>query len=482
VDYLAEEVLEHQPREIRDFLMVTSVLERLTGPLCDALTGRSDGGHMLTTLERSNLFIVPLDDRREWFRYHHLFADVLRARLSSQQPGHVPLLHQRASLWYERNNLADEAIRHALAGQDFDRASHLMELAAPTIRRERQESVLFGWLKALPDDVVRRSPVLSVFSGFMLMAGGDLQGVEPRFEDAERALAAAPPGQPPPWADTEELRSLPATIAVYRASLSQAQGDVAGTVEHARRALDLAGPDDHLSRGAAGGFLGLAAWVAGDVPSALETFTQAVENLQSSGNLVDALSSTVILADMWLAAGRPGKARLLYQDGLRLAHAQGGRAARATADLHVGVSEIDCEAGDIAGAKGHLQNAAMFFDRAPMTESRYRWFVARALTTWADGSPDDAAGLLDQAEQLYRRGFFPEVRPIAAMKARIRIAQGKLTEAGDWARARGVSATGDASYLREFDQLTLVRLLLAQQCQHWRPFGEEEARIAFGFR
>ncbi|MDT0169353.1 LuxR C-terminal-related transcriptional regulator [Pseudarthrobacter sp. BRE9] len=463
VDYLVEEVLEHQPGEIRGFLMETSVLERLTGPLCDALTGRSDGSHMLATLERSNLFIVPLDDRREWFRYHHLFADVLRARLSSQQPGHVPLLHQRASLWYERNNLADEAIRHALAGEDFDHASHLMELAAPTIRRERQEALLFGWLKALPDDVVRRSPVLSVFYGFMMMAAGDLQGVERRFEDAERALAAVPPGQPPPWADTEELRSLPATIAVYRASLSQAQGDVAGTVEHARRALDLAAPDDHLSRGAAGGFLGLAAWVAGDVPSALETFTQAVESLHASGNLVDALGSTVILADMWLVAGRPGKARLLYQDGLRLAQAQGGRAARATADLHVGVSEIDCEAGDITGAKGHLQNAATFFDRAPMTESRYRWFVARALTTWADGSPDDAIGLLDQAEQLYRRGFFPEVRPIAAMKARIRIAQGKLTEAGDWARARGVSVTGETSYMREFDHLTLVRLLIAQQ-------------------
>jgi LuxR family maltose regulon positive regulatory protein len=462
VDYLVEEVLEQQPVEVRDFLLNTSVLDRFSAALCDAVTGGGDGSGMLTALERANLFIVPLDDRREWFRYHHLFADVLQARLLSQQPGLVPLLHQRASLWYEHNGLTDDAVRHALAGQDFERAARLMELAVPMIRRDRQESTLFGWLKALPDDAVRRSPVLSVFYGFMLMAAGDLQAVEARFEDAERALAAVPSGQGPPWADTEELRSLPVTIAVYRASMSQARGDVAGTAEHARQALDLAGPNDHLSRGAAAGFLGLAAWAEGDVPAALETFTQAVESLQASGNLIDALSSTVILADMWLAAGRPGQARRLYLDGLRLAQAQGDRVGRATAELHVGLSEIDSEDGDPAGAEGHLQSAARFFEQAPMTESRYRWFVARALTAWAAGSPDDAILLLDQAEQLYRPGFFPEVRPIAAMKARIRITQGKLAEAGDWARGRGLSATDDAGYMREFDHLTLVRLLIAQ--------------------
>ena len=466
VDYLVEEVLDHQPDPLRDFLLLTSVLDSLSGPLCDAVTGGSDGSAMLTALERGNLFVVPLDDRREWFRYHHLFAEVLRARLLSEQAGLVPLLHQRASLWYERSGLTDEAVRHALAGQDVNRAAHLMELAAPGIRRRREEAKLFGWLKALPDGVIRRSPVLSVFSGFMLMAAGDLQTVEPRFEDAERAMAAVPPGTAPPWADTEELRSLPATIAVYRASLSQAHGDVAGTVIHARRALDLAAPGDHLSRGAAAGFLGLAAWLGGDVRSALATFAQAVESLQASGNWIDALSSTMILADMWLAAGRPGKARHLYQHGLRLAQAKGAGVARGTADLHVGLSELDTEAGDLAGANGHLQRAAGFFDQSPMTESRYRWFVARALAAWADGSPDDAVHLLDQAEQLYLPGFFPEVRPIAAMKARVWVSQGKLAEAADWALARGLSVTDDATYLSEFDHLTLVRLLIAQHREH----------------
>ena len=466
VDYLVEEVLAQQPDPVREFLLHSAVLDRLTGPLCDAVTGRNDGSHMLTTLERANLFLVALDDRREWYRYHHLFADVLRARLLSEQPEQVPQLHQRASQWYERHDLAEEAVTHALAARDFDHAAYLMELAATAIRRNRQEAMFLGWLKALPVDAIRRSPVLSVFYGYMLMVSGDLAAFEARLDDAERELAAVPDGQAPPWADTEELHTLPATIAIYRASLAQARGDVAGTAEHARRALDLAGPNDHLARGGAAGFLGLAAWAQGDVSSALETFAHAVASLHAAGNLVDELSSTVVLADLWLAAGRPSKARRLYESALHLAEAHGEPVARATAELHVGLSELDVEVGDLESAKRHLEAAATLVDRVAMTESRYRWFVAMGRVARADGEPEEAVGLLDQAEQLYRPGFFPDVRPIAAMKARIRIGQGKLSQAADWARERGVSAADAASYLHEFDHLTLVRLLLAQSRAH----------------
>ena len=474
VDYLVEEVLQHQPDSVRRFLLQSSVLARLTGPLCDALTGRDDGSQMLTAIHRANLFIVALDDQREWYRYHHLFADVLRARILSEQPEQVPLLHQRASRWYERHDLAEEAIWHALAARDFDRAAHLMELAASMNRRNRQDVTLFGWLKALPDDVIRRSPVLSVFYGWMLMLSGDLDSVEPRYDDAERLLAAAPGGSAP-WADTEELQTLAATIAVYRASLAQARGDVEGTSEHARRALGLVGPNDHSARAGAAGLLGLATWAKGDVSTAIQTFAQVGASLHAAGNLADGLSSTVVLADMWLAAGRPGEARRIYARALQMAESHGEPVPRATADLHVGLSELDCEVGDLESANRHLEVAAALEKRASMTENLYRRFVSMGRVAGVKGNPEGAITLLGHAEQLYVRGFFPYVRPIGAMKARLWIAQGKLSEAAAWAREQRVTAVDEVSYLREFDHLTLVRLLIARHRAHPKTGALDQA-------
>lgn len=462
LDYLVEEVLQQQPQQVREFLLHTAVLDRLTGQLCDAVTERADGSAMLEHLERANLFVVALDDYRGWFRYHHLFADVLHARLLSHEPALVPVLHRRASDWYEDNDSVEDAVRHAMAGGDLERAAHLMELALPALRRNRQDATLLGWLNALPDDVVRRSAVLSVFYGWLLMVSGDLDAVEARLDDAERALGDG--GTPD--AGNEELRTLPMTLAIYRASLAQARGDVTGTARHAQRALDLAGPDDHLSRGSAAGFLGLAAWADGDIEPALQMFSKAVRSLRLAGNLADALSSTVVLADMWLAAGRPDRARGLYESALQEAKdrkaPQGAVATLPTADLHVGLGELDCELGNLAEATRHLETAKALGERATTTENRHRWFLAMARIREAKGDREGALELLDQAERRYRRGFFPDVRPIAAMKARIRIEQGKLSEAADWASESGVSAADDLSYLREFDHLTLVRLLIAQ--------------------
>ncbi len=466
VDYLVEEVLAHQLEPVRAFLLHTAVLDRLTGPLCDAVIGGDGGSPMLESLHRANLFLVTLDDQREWYRYHRLFADVLRARLLAEQPDLVPLLHRRASRWFEAHGSVDEAVRHALAAPDIDRAVRLMELAVPAIRRDRQEAMLLGWLKALPDDAVRRSPVLSVFRGYMLMIGGDLDAVEPRLDDAERALAGVPDGVAPPWAITDDLRTLPATIATFRASLAQARGDVPGTAHHARRALDLAGPGDHLARGGAAGFLGLAEWATGDVSSAVATFSQAVADLHAAGNVVDALNSTVMLADMWLVAGRPGTARRLLEEALQLAEARGEALTSAAVDLQVGISELDLEVADLESATRHLDLAEALGRRASRVESRYRWFAARSRVVEASGDPEQAIALLEVAEQHYRPGFFPDVRPLAAMKARVRIRQGNLPHAADWARERGLSATDAPEYLSEFDHLTLVRLLIAQHRAH----------------
>ncbi|MCW2640162.1 MAG: helix-turn-helix transcriptional regulator [Dactylosporangium sp.] len=464
IDYLADEVLARQPVRVRDFLLRTAVLDRLTGSLCDAVTGRADGTRTLEDLDRGNLFLVPLDDHRSWYRYHHLFADVLRARLLAEQPDLVPGLHRRAGDWYAAHDLVADAVRHALAAEDFGRAAYLMEDALPDLRRGRQDSLLLAWVRSLPEPVLRRSPVLSIVSAWSRLMSGDLDAVEARLDDAEHALAAGAHDADlaAGWADTEDLRTAPATISVYRASVAQARGDVAGTVRHARHALDLARPEDHLVRGAGGGFLGLAAWAAGDVQQALSTFGDAVRSLHAAGNIVDELDSTVVLADMWVAAGRPGRARRLYEQALLSATGNGEPFPRATADLYVGLAELDRELDDLDSAEACLETARVLAERSSITENRHRWPVAMAQVRATRGDHDTAGHLLDRAESMYRHGFYPDIRPIAAMKARVRIAAGDLAPAAEWAHDRGLSVEDDPDYLHEYEHLTLARLLLAQ--------------------
>lgn len=462
VDYLVDEVLQRQPEDVRDFLSQSSVLERLSGPLCDAVTDRRDSREMLEALERANLFVVSLDDRREWYRYHHLFADALRARMLSLEPDRVAVNHLRASGWYEQHDLAEDAVRHAIAAADFDRAARLIEQAVPMVRRDRDDTLLITWLRALPVEAVRASPLLSVFYGWMLMVSGELDSVEPWFEHAERVLAAMPSGPPGPWAGSAELRSLPATAAVFRAALAQARGDAAAARDHARRALELAEPDDHQARGGAAGFLGLASWIDGHVVAAAETFSQAVASIRSAGHMADELTSTVVLADMWLAAGRPTEARRLLDGVLEHARTSAPEPTRGIADVHVGLSEIELEAGDIVRAKQHLEIATALDERVAMGDNRFRLFMAAARIATAEGDTQGAIGHLDRAEQLYQPGFMPHLRSIPAMRARTSIAQGELAQAEAWARTSGVTGTDEVSHLREFDLLTLARLLIAQ--------------------
>ena len=191
VDYLVEEVLERQSDDVRRFLLSTCVLDRLTGALCDAVTGEDGGQTTLEDLDRRNLFVMPLDARREWYRYHHLFADVLRARLLREEPDRVPDLHRRASFWYDQRGERFDAIRHALAGEDYERAADMIEPAIPSLRKARQEATMRRWFEQLPDQVFQVRPVLSVGYVGTLMATGESADVEVLLRGAERWLEPA---------------------------------------------------------------------------------------------------------------------------------------------------------------------------------------------------------------------------------------------------------------------------------------------------
>ncbi|MCH8093838.1 MAG: tetratricopeptide repeat protein [Chloroflexi bacterium] len=468
IDYLVEEVLQRQSERVRSFLLHTSILERLSGPLCDAVTGQEDGRGMLETLERGNLFVVPLDDRRQWYRYHHLFADVLQAHSMEQQPDQAPIRHRRASEWYEQNDLPSDAIHHALAAEDFERAAGLVELAAPAMRRARQDATLLGCLKALPDELVRFRPVLSVEYAAALLATDQLEAVELHLRDAERWLdATVDTGERVPAAEMvvvneEGFRSLPGMISVVRAHHAQTLGDLPGSVKYARRALDLVPEKDHLGRGAAAAHLGLASWASGDLEAAHRTFANGMASLQTAGHIADAISGTLILADIRRAQGRLHQAVSNYEHALQLAMKQGEPVPRGTADLYVGMSELHRERGDLETATQHLLKSKEPGERAGLPENRYRWCVAMARIKEAQGDLDGALDLLHEAERLYIRDAVPNVRPIAALKTRIWVAQGRLAEALAWAQEQELTVEDELSYLREFEHITLARLLIAQ--------------------
>ena len=470
VDFLAEEVLQRQPEHVQHFLLQTSILDRLSGPLCDAVTGQDGGKTKLAALERGNLFLVPLDDRRRWYRYHQLFADVLHARLRDEQPDDVPDLHRRASEWYEQNGEPSEAIRHALAAGDFERAADLVELAIPAMRRSRQEAAVLGWLELLPDEVVRVRPVLSVGFAGALLAGGDFEGVEARLRDAEGWLDGATDtrqGSHAPAAemvvvDDTEFRRLPAEIELYRAAQALVRGDGPGTVRHARRALELSPADDHLGRASAAALMGLASWASGDLEAGHSGYAECMAGLRRAGHIADTFGCAIALADIRRTQGRLGDAMRTYEQALQRASEQGGPVLRGTADMYVGMSEVHRERDDLPAATQQLLRSQELGEHTGLPQNRYRWRVAMARIREAEGDLGGALDLLNEAERLYVGDFFPNVRPVPALRARVRVTQGELGEALGWARERGLSVADDLSYLREFEHITLARVLLAR--------------------
>jgi LuxR family transcriptional regulator, maltose regulon positive regulatory protein len=475
VDYLVEEVLQHQSEAVRSFLLQTALLDRLHGSLCDAVTGQVGGGARLEALHRGNFFVVSLDDQRQWYRYHHLFTEVLRAQLQLEQPELVATLHRRAGAWYEQHGFVDDAIRHALAAGDYARAADLVEMAWTGVRRSRQDATLLGWLKTLPEGVLHVRPVLGVVYAHVLLSSGVFEGVEQRLHAAEQWLdttAHMSAGRATSTAqkvvvDVETFGHLPEMIAIARAGMALARGDVPATITYAKQALERASEDDHHTRGGAAGFLGLAFWTSGDLVAAHQTYANAVASLQQAGNIADAVNGAITLAGLRLAQGRLREAARTYQWGVQLAMEQGTPLPRGTADMYVGLSEIAREQNDLEAASQHLLHSQNIGEHAGFPQNRYRRRIATARLRQIQGDLDGALELLDEAERLYMSDFSPNVRPIAALKVRVWLDQGRLNDALKWVRARGVSAQDELSYLREFEHITLARVLLAR-AQHDR--------------
>jgi LuxR family maltose regulon positive regulatory protein len=465
LDYLIEDVLYQQSQKVQNFLLQTAILDRLSGSLCDALTGQNNSQAILETLERANLFVVPLDNERRWYRYHHLFADVLKARLRAQQPNQVPSLHQRASEWYEQKDQPSDAIRHALAAQDFERAASLAELAWPAWRESFYALTWLGWVKSLPEEVVRARPVLNLAYAMAFLNAGKLEEAEIKLKDVERWQEAIvgsgeykhAPSTEMVVVDKEQFRSLPISLAMARAYHAQAIGDIHGTVKYAERALDLLPEEDHYNRAAVTGLLGLANWANGDLEAAYRTFSDGLFQ-----NAHDLVTGTFVLADMQMTLGHLHEALSACEHALQLAKEHGEAMLIGTEDVYTAISALHRERGDLKAAEQDLAISKKLGEQVELPDWQHRWCIAQARLDESLGDLNGALDLLDEAERLYVRTPVPEVHPIAALKARVWIKQGRLSEALDWTRERGLSVNDDLSYLREFEHITLARALIAR--------------------
>jgi LuxR family transcriptional regulator, maltose regulon positive regulatory protein len=464
VDYLVEEVLQRETEQVRSFLLQTSILARLSGPLCDAVTGQGGGQSTLETLHRRNLFLIPLDDRRRWYRYHHLFADVLLARLLDERPEQVAGLHRLAAEWHEQHGERAEAIHHALAGGDHARAADLIELAIPATRRARQESVLQQWLESLPQEQISVRPILSDAVAGSQLVRGEIEGVAEALEVAETWLTAWQEGRAGGMVvvDDQAFRELPGWTAIHRAGLARLSGDISGTMAHAQRALDVVDDDDLVGRGAAAALLGLAAWSEGDLEAGVARYEEAIASFERAGYLSDLIGCSIGLGDMLQALGRLSKAMHVRQRGLAVATVPGGATLRGGADMHVGIGEILRERDDLAGASQHLAQARELGDDNGLPQNPYRSRVLEALIQLARGDTDGALAQLDAAVRVYDTDFSPHVRPVAAMRARVLVMKGDLAGAWAWARSSGVTATDAPDYVHEFEHVSLARLMVAE--------------------
>jgi LuxR family maltose regulon positive regulatory protein len=316
------------------------------------------------------------------------------------------------------------------------------------------------------------------------MSNGGIEGVEPRLQDAERWLEVLSSRHERPKdmvvVNEEEFRRLPGSIAMYRAGIALALGNLPEAMTHARQVFDLVPDEDHRTRGAAAALLGLAFWTGGDLEAAHRSFAEGMAQLQMAGNISDAVGGVLALADIRITQGRLHDAMRTYERALQLARENGTPALRGTADMYVGMSELEREHNDLQAAAQLLLRSQEQGEHTGFPQHPYRWRVVMARLRETQGDLNGALDLLHEAERLYVSDFFPNVRPVAAWKARVWIAQERWDEALDWARQQELSPEGELSYLHEFEYITLARILLAQYKSNHSdsPLGEALGLLA----
>ncbi len=451
LDYLVEEVLEQQPESIQHFLLRTSILDRLCGPLCDAvlMDPAAPGQATLDYLERANLFIVPLDNERHWYRYHHLFADLLRQRLHSttasstgDERNLIAELHRRASVWYEDHGLELEAFHHAVSASDIDRAARLVEGKGMSLHFRGAVTAILDWLESLPRAVLDARPSLWVKYASLLLVNGQTTGVEEKLQAAEAAM-------PRSEAD-DTTRNLIGQIAEARATLALTRYQVEPMLIQSRRALEYLHPNNLTSRATAHWTLGFAYWKLGDRAAARLAYTQAIALSQAAGDIFTTILATIGLGNVQEADNQLSLAAQTYRRVLQLA---GDQPLQIICEAHLGLARVLYEWNYLDEASQHGRQGLHLARQYERVIDRFvacEVFLARLKL--AQGDTAGAATLLAEASQSARQqNFVHRIPEVAAAQVLTLLRQGHLAAAAHLAQMHELPVSQARVHLAQGD-------------------------------
>jgi LuxR family transcriptional regulator, maltose regulon positive regulatory protein len=456
LDYLIEEVLERQPHDVQDFLLHTSILDQLTAALCAAVTGRADSQVVLQQLEQANLFIVPLDDERRWYRYHRLFADLLRSRLLQTQPDLVPVLQQRAGEWYARNGLLAEAMQAAVAAGDVDRVARLAEENVIALMDHGELSKLADWMNAVPPEVMRARPWLCVAHAWAALYTGQMAAVEPCLQEAERVLQEQGANQ--------DAR-LVGHIATLRSNVALLTGADDQAVELACDALQALSDKDYLARGCALRVLGLTYRTDGDLETALILLREAGDMNRLAGDSHLALTVAYDLARTEFLHGDLQQSYATCQEGLRLVEdhrRRGGGQLPATGYIYASLGRVLCEQNALEAAANYAHASVALSRHWELAEVLADCYVDLAFVLQARDELDGALDAIRAAKQIALRLSDWYVAAIETYEARVLVARGDLAAVAGWAAKQQSMRDFGRDLYTAHSGLILARLYIAQ--------------------
>jgi LuxR family maltose regulon positive regulatory protein len=456
LEYLIEEVVRRQPEPVQRFLAQTAILDRLCAPLCDALTGEGDAESTLEHLRRHNLFVVPLDSERRWYRYHHLFADLLGNLLRKEwSPEQIRNRHLRACEWYDRNGWTDEAVSHAFAARDYQRAAKLVERHSLAMVTRGELTTLLGWIHALPDDVAHSRPWLCVHQAWPLTFAGQPDAVQPLLLQVER--------QVPALDSTPEDREILGHVAAMRTMLAVIRGDMPHAVEQAHRADELLPADSSGPRSIVPFALASAYQAGGDLGKASQALAEELRLGQAAGNIWTIVRSLCDLADLRIIQGRLREAADLCQRALQQAEECGAQQFGTVGYVLVKLGELAYERGELAVARNHVLEGVALMQN---WQQPYEMVSGYTMLATILQALDDAAGAteaLRHAERIRSQhpGYYKPNHLVKLCRVRLCLAQRGPEDAARQAVEAHLGETGILLF-REREQIALSQVLVAQ--------------------